>query len=83
MAMAAAAREALTADYAADDWRFAYLDSVEGGCRAAQGKGELASPLLDSGLERLEADRGPDWLFTRLASRRAKRFQQGSGGLVR
>ena len=83
MAMALAAREALTTDYAANDWRLAYLDSVEGGCRAAQGNGELASPLLDSGLARLEADRGPNWLFTRLASRRSKRFQQGSGRLVR
>jgi tetratricopeptide (TPR) repeat protein len=77
-AMAAAAREALVDDYAADDWRIAYLDSVEGGCQAALGNRELARSLLDSGFARLEAERGPDWLFTRLAERRIAEFESGA-----
>lgn len=75
MAMTEVAREALAADYAASDWRIAYLDSVEGGCRAALGERDTALTLLESGRARLEADRGPDWLFTKLALGRVQRFE--------
>ncbi|MGB5589358.1 MAG: toll/interleukin-1 receptor domain-containing protein [Gammaproteobacteria bacterium] len=83
LATAALARISLTDDYPESDWRLAYLDSVEGGCRAAVGETELARALLDSGLGRLEADRGPDWLFTQLASKRVQRFMNDTGVRIR
>jgi tetratricopeptide (TPR) repeat protein len=83
LATAALARTSLTDDYPEGDWRFAYLDSVEGGCRAAVGETEPARALLDSGLARLEADRGPDWLFTQLASKRVQRFMNDTGARIR
>ncbi len=83
LATAALARISLTDDYPEGDWRFAYLDSVEGGCRATVGETELARALLGSGLARLEAERGPDWLFTQLASKRVQRFMNDTGVRIR
>ena len=79
MTMVRLARESLTDDYASDDWRFAYLDSVEGGCRAALGEREQARVLIESGHARLQAERGPDWLFTDLAAARAEEFIDDPG----
>ena len=83
LAMTESARQALTADYAASDWRIAYLDSVEGGCRAALGERDNALVLLESGLAQLEAERGPDWLFTKLALGRLQRIEKEPESRIR
>ena len=67
-----AARPLLARDYAAQPWRSAMADSVEGACRLGL-KDKLAGrKLVSSGYRNLLATIGPKRLFTRDAAERAR-----------
>ncbi len=83
IAMALSAKAALRDHFATDDWHYAHLNSVEGYCRIMMGEKERASDLLKTGYIKLESDRGPDWLFTRLALDRMSRKQPDKEQLIR
>ncbi|MEM1144877.1 MAG: hypothetical protein AAGI88_20020, partial [Pseudomonadota bacterium] len=68
------ARELLERDYASDDWRLHYFRGVHAECVQADGDQEAAAETARASRQAIEAIKGPENLFTRLAREREDRI---------